>query len=58
MAGPIDSIIGVETEIALKRFLTGIPYRMKPSLGKSLLNAVIITVDEDGKAEAIQSVRE
>lgn len=57
MTGPIDSVIGVETEIVLKRFLTGIPYRMKPSSGKGLLNAVIVTVNADGKAETIQSIR-
>jgi len=58
MTGPIDSVIGVEAEIVLKRFLTGIPYGMKPSTGKGLLNAAIISVNEDGKAEAIQSIRE
>lgn len=58
MTGPIDSVIGVETDIVLKRFLTGIPYRMKPSSGKGLLNAVIVEVSESGKAETIQSIRE
>ncbi len=58
MTGAIDSIIGVEADIVLKRFLTGIPYRMKPSSGTGLLNAVIIQVNEDGKAETIQSIRE
>ncbi|MDD5454583.1 MAG: TIGR00282 family metallophosphoesterase [Candidatus Ratteibacteria bacterium] len=58
MTGPVDSIIGVETDIVLKRFLTGIPYGMKPSSGKGLLNAAIITINEDGKAEAIQGIRE
>jgi metallophosphoesterase (TIGR00282 family) len=58
MTGSINSVIGFETDIVLKRFLTGIPYRMEPSSGKGLLNAVIVTINEDGKANSIQTIRE
>jgi hypothetical protein len=58
MTGSTDSVIGVETEIVLKRFLTGIPHGMKPSLGDGLLNVAVVSVNEDGKAQAIQSIRE
>src|SRR4029077_9092379 len=33
MTGPHDSVIGVRTEIALRRFLTQLPARSEPALG-------------------------
>lgn len=58
MTGACDSIIGMEADTVLQRFLTGIPYRMKPSAGKGELNAVIIKVNAEGKAEEIQRIKE
>lgn len=51
MTGSYDSVIGVEKDIILRRFLTGIPVRMEPARGKVELHSVIIEVDEaTGKA--------
>ena len=51
MTGPYDSIIGVEKDLMLRRFLTGIPVRMEPARGKVELHSVIVDVDETtGKA--------
>lgn len=51
LTGSYDSIIGVEKDIILRRFLTGIPVRMEPARGKVELHSVIIEVDEaTGKA--------
>ncbi len=58
MTGPSDSIIGVEVDIVLKRFLTGIPYGMKPALGKGVLSAVIVKISSEGRAEEIQRIKE
>ena len=58
MTGPCDSVIGVEPDAVLKRFLTGIPYSMKPASGKAALNAVLIKINNDGKAEEIQRIKE
>lgn len=58
MSGAYDSIIGVESDIVLKRFLTGVPYRMKPSMGDGELNAVIIEIDDRGKAKRITRIKE
>ena len=46
MTGPHDSIIGVEVEPALSRFLTGLPARFETATANPRLNAVIIDADE------------
>jgi metallophosphoesterase (TIGR00282 family) len=55
MTGPHDSIIGVTTEAALGRFLTGMPSRFEAAAGVARLNAVIITADPaTGRATQIE----
>jgi calcineurin-like phosphoesterase len=55
MTGPHDSIIGVTTEIALSRFVTGMPAKFEASAGPGRLNAVIVTADQaTGRATAIE----
>jgi metallophosphoesterase (TIGR00282 family) len=46
MTGPHDSIIGVEIEPAINRFLTGLPSRFEPAIGNPRLNAVVVDADE------------
>ena len=54
MTGPHESVIGVTTEAALGRFLTGMPSRFEAAAGAARLNAVIITADpSSGKATGI-----
>jgi hypothetical protein len=55
MTGPYDSVIGVDKEIILRRFLTSMPIRMEAAKGKVELHSVIIDVDEStGQARAIR----
>jgi 2',3'-cyclic-nucleotide 2'-phosphodiesterase len=55
MTGPYHSVIGVETGIILRRFLTGMPLRMEAARGEPELHAVIIEVDDStGKARSIR----
>jgi 2',3'-cyclic-nucleotide 2'-phosphodiesterase len=55
MTGPYHSVIGVDTEIVLRRFLTGMPVRMEAARGAPELHAVIVEVDDaTGKASAIR----
>ncbi|MCL6636216.1 MAG: TIGR00282 family metallophosphoesterase, partial [Peptococcaceae bacterium] len=57
MTGPVDSIIGVEKEAVLEKFLTGIPRRFEVATGPYQLNAVILDIDENtGRARSIQRV--
>jgi metallophosphoesterase (TIGR00282 family) len=46
MTGPHDSIIGVEIEPALGRFLNGMPARFETASGNPRLNGVVVEVDE------------
>ncbi len=46
MTGPHDSIIGVEIEPALGRFLTALPARFETATANPRLNAVIVDADE------------
>jgi metallophosphoesterase (TIGR00282 family) len=46
MTGPHDSVIGVETEAALGRFLNAMPARFETATGNPRLNAVLVEADE------------
>ncbi|HYN16307.1 MAG TPA: TIGR00282 family metallophosphoesterase [Terriglobales bacterium] len=55
MTGPYDSIIGVEKEQVLQRFLTNIPTRFDPATRDVRFSAVVIDCDgESGRATAIE----
>ncbi len=55
MTGPHDSIIGVEIEAALGRFLTALPAKFDTAAGNPRLNAVIVEADEaTGRATDIE----
>ena len=46
MTGPHDSIIGVEVQAALGRFLNAMPAKFETAAGNPRLNAVVVEVDE------------
>jgi metallophosphoesterase (TIGR00282 family) len=55
MTGPYHSVIGVQTDIIIQRFLTGLPVRMEAARMGPELHAVIVDVDEaTGKARAVR----
>lgn len=55
MTGPYNSVIGVDKDIVMRRFLTGVPSRMEAARGGVELHAVIIDADETtGKATAVR----
>jgi metallophosphoesterase (TIGR00282 family) len=55
MTGPYDSVIGVEKEPILRRFLTALPVKMEPAKGGVELHSVIVEVDdESGKAISVR----
>ena len=45
MSGPYDSVIGVETELVLQRFLTGMPGKFEAAKGNPKLAATLIECD-------------
>jgi metallophosphoesterase (TIGR00282 family) len=55
MTGPHDSVIGVDKQTVLNRFLTGMPGRFETASGDLRLNGVIVTADAStGRATAIE----
>lgn len=57
MTGPYDSVIGVEKDTILRRFLTGLPSRMEAARQGIELHGVVIRADEsNGKAGAIERI--
>ena len=54
MTGPYESVIGVEAEVIVKRFITGMPSRYETAKGDPRLAAAVVTVDPStGRATAI-----
>ena len=57
MTGSMDSVIGMEKEIAIKRFLTLMPERNEPAKDNAWLNGVIIDMDkESGRSMGIRRI--
>jgi hypothetical protein len=58
LTGPIESVIGDDPENVLKRFLTQLPYRLSAGAGKSVVNAILVRVDDKtGKAVNIERIQ-
>jgi len=58
MTGPVDSIIGDDPDNVIKRFLTQLPHRMSAGKGKTIFNAVLVSVDSvTGRAIAIERIQ-
>ena len=59
MVGPYRSILGLDPDRILQRFMTGLPVKWQPAEGKCMLNGVVITLDtSDGRALKIQRIFE
>jgi metallophosphoesterase (TIGR00282 family) len=57
MTGPHDSIIGMEREPSLARFLNGMPTKFEPATGNPRLNGAVIEADEKtGRATKITRI--
>jgi len=57
MTGPHDSIIGMEKEPSLARFLNGMPTKFEPASGNRRLNGAIIEADDKtGRATRITRI--
>ena len=55
MTGPYDSVIGVQKELILQRFLTNLPAKFEPATDDVRLSAVVVDCDEaTGRARSIE----
>ena len=57
MTGPVDSVIGTDTQIVLQKFITGMPVPFEVAKGPAAIRAVLIQADDgSGRATAIRRV--
>lgn len=58
MTGPLHSVIGVKKELAIEKFLTGMPRRFEVASGPSVFCVVLLELDASlGKALSIERIR-
>jgi len=57
MSGPYDSVIGVQTDLVLHRFRTGLPGKFEAAKGNPKMCAALVACDErTGRAISIQRI--
>ncbi len=57
MVGPRDSCIGMNKEVVIQRFLTGVPNRFVVASGPVTFNSVLVTINPStGRATSIQRI--
>jgi hypothetical protein len=55
MTGPYDSVIGVEADLIVQRFVSGMPARFETAKGDARFAAVVVSVDDKtGRARGIE----
>lgn len=58
MTGPLDSVIGIQKQVALNRLLTQIPWKFDVATEEIELQGVVIEVDaQTGKSTGIERIR-
>jgi metallophosphoesterase (TIGR00282 family) len=57
MCGPVQSVLGIEPELTIKKFKTNLPVRFENAQGEYAMNGVLLEIDEkNGKALSIERV--
>lgn len=57
MSGPYDSVIGVEKDLVLRKFLTGMPSKFEAAKGNPKMCATLVSCDpQTGRATDIQRI--
>ncbi|MBR2417143.1 MAG: TIGR00282 family metallophosphoesterase [Clostridia bacterium] len=57
MCGVIDSVLGVDKDIVIEKFKSGMPCRFDGAKGECMLNGCIFTIDEkSGRCISVESV--
>lgn len=57
MTGPTRSVIGIERDLAIKKFLTQMPHRFETAEGPTVLSGVIIETTPGGMSRSIQRLQ-
>lgn len=58
MTGPVDSCIGADFDIAVKKMTSHMPMRLEYATGQCSLCAVIFTLDSQGNCTAVERINE
>lgn len=57
MTGPVQSVLGIEPSLVIKKLRTNLPIRFENAGGDYMINACVIDIDEkSGKARSIERV--
>lgn len=56
MTGPKNSVIGMDVEASLKRFVTSLPERYKVASGECILNGIVFEIIEEGRTIEIHRI--
>lgn len=57
MTGPVQSVLGVEPELTIRKFKTNLPVRFENADGEYCMSGVIVNIDEkNGRALSIERV--
>jgi metallophosphoesterase (TIGR00282 family) len=56
MTGPRGGVIGVQKELAVRRFVTQMPVKFETSVEDPWLNGVLIDSDDSGRATSIEQI--
>jgi metallophosphoesterase (TIGR00282 family) len=57
MTGPHNSVIGVKSELAIRRMRTRLPVRFEPAEGGVRIEGVVVDCSDDGRASGIELLR-
>lgn len=57
MTGPRDGVIGMDREVILEHFRSGLPSRFTVAGGVMQLNGIAVEVDGDGRAQTIERIQ-
>jgi 2',3'-cyclic-nucleotide 2'-phosphodiesterase len=57
MTGPHDSVIGVKSDLAIRRMRTRLPVRFEPAEGGVRIEGVVVECSDDGRASGIELLR-
>jgi metallophosphoesterase (TIGR00282 family) len=57
MTGPVNSILGVQKEAVINKFISGLPAKFEVSNNSAQINAVVIDINDNGIAKSIKRIQ-
>ena len=57
MCGPIESVLGVDPEIAIRKFVTKLPVKFEIAKGPVAINGVLLEMDSTGQTTSIERIK-